>query len=46
VPAVLDALRELRPAAPVTELADVGHYAQIEAPRRLSVALRSLLAEL
>lgn len=35
-PAVLDALRELRPAAPVTELADLGHYPQLEDPRRIA----------
>jgi len=39
VPAILDGLRELRPAAPVTELADVGHYAQIEAPERVAAAV-------
>jgi len=31
-PHVLAGLRELRPAAPVTELADLGHYPQIEQP--------------
>jgi pimeloyl-ACP methyl ester carboxylesterase len=31
-PAVLAGLRELRPGAAVTELADVGHYPQLEAP--------------
>jgi pimeloyl-ACP methyl ester carboxylesterase len=38
-PAVLAALRELRPAAPVTELADVGHYVQIERPDLVASAL-------
>lgn len=31
-PNVLAGLRELRPQAPVTELPDLGHYPQIEAP--------------
>lgn len=38
---VLAALRELRPAAAVTELAGLGHYPQIEAPQRLLDDLRS-----
>ncbi|MGH7269195.1 MAG: alpha/beta fold hydrolase [Polyangiaceae bacterium] len=32
VPAVLDAVRELRPAAPVVRFPSLGHYPQIEAP--------------
>lgn len=36
---VLAGLRELRPSAAVTELAGVGHYPQIEAPKRLSEAI-------
>ena len=43
-PDVLEGLRELRPAAPVTEFADLGHYPQIEDPRRLAGALREALA--
>jgi pimeloyl-ACP methyl ester carboxylesterase len=33
VPAVLDAVLELRPLAPVTRLPELGHYPQIEDPR-------------
>jgi pimeloyl-ACP methyl ester carboxylesterase len=33
--AVLDALRELRPGVPVTELPDLGHYPQVEDPARI-----------
>jgi pimeloyl-ACP methyl ester carboxylesterase len=43
-PDVLGGLRELRPAAPVTEFADLGHYPQIEDPKRLTAALREALA--
>jgi pimeloyl-ACP methyl ester carboxylesterase len=39
VPAVLDGLRQLRPAAPVTELPDVGHYPQIEVPGELAAVI-------
>ena len=42
--AVLNGLRELRPHAPVTELAGVGHYPQLEAPGRLAGALDAALA--
>lgn len=42
-PAVLEGLRELRPRAPVAELADLGHYPQIEAPERLAEALGQAL---
>jgi pimeloyl-ACP methyl ester carboxylesterase len=43
-PAVLAAVRELRPAAPVTEWDDLGHYPQIEDPARVSATLGSALA--
>jgi pimeloyl-ACP methyl ester carboxylesterase len=36
---VLDALRELRPLAPVVELPDLGHYPQIEDPARIADAV-------
>ncbi len=36
---VLDALRELRPGVPVTELAELGHYPQLEDPTRMKEAL-------
>ena len=42
-PDVLGSLRELRPAAPVTEFEDLGHYPQIEDPGRLAGALREAL---
>src|SRR6266511_28744 len=38
--AVLDALRELRPGVPVTELPELGHYPQLEDPAALAAALR------
>jgi pimeloyl-ACP methyl ester carboxylesterase len=41
---VLEGLRELRPAVPVAELPDVGHYPQIEAPQRIAGAIEGLLA--
>ena len=41
--AVLDALRELRPRAPVSELHELGHYPQIEAPERVAEALLSAI---
>jgi pimeloyl-ACP methyl ester carboxylesterase len=34
--AVLDAVRELRPSAPVTAFDDLGHYPQLEAPERIA----------
>lgn len=37
--AVLAALRELRPEAPVSELPELAHYPQIEDPRRLARVL-------
>jgi pimeloyl-ACP methyl ester carboxylesterase len=40
---VLDALLELRPAAPLTRFEDLGHYPQIEDPRRVADALRVAL---
>jgi pimeloyl-ACP methyl ester carboxylesterase len=43
-PKVLEGLRELRPQAPVTELADLGHYPQIEDPPRLATALRDAVS--
>ncbi len=43
-PAVLEGLQGLRPAAPVTEFADLGHYPQIEDAQRLTGALRKALA--
>ena len=36
---VLDGVRELRPAAPLTRFDDLGHYPQIEDPSRLAAAL-------
>ncbi len=41
--AVLDGLRELRPAAPVVELTGVGHYPQIEVPDTFAAGARTLL---
>jgi len=40
---VLEAVRELRPQAPLTELSDLGHYPQIEDPVRLNGALQAAL---
>ncbi|HEX2359385.1 MAG TPA: alpha/beta hydrolase [Solirubrobacterales bacterium] len=40
---VLDGVRALRPAAPLTQLGGLGHYPQIEDPRRLARALRGSL---
>jgi pimeloyl-ACP methyl ester carboxylesterase len=42
--AVLDGLRRLRPAAPVTELPDLGHYPQLEAPDRIAAEIGELLS--
>lgn len=39
VPAVLDALRELRPQAPVQEIEEIGHYPQLEAPGVVASAI-------
>lgn len=44
-PAVLDALRELRPLAPVVELPDLGHYPQLEDPARIADAVLAALQE-
>jgi pimeloyl-ACP methyl ester carboxylesterase len=41
-PNVLAGLRELRPAAPVTELSDLGHYPQIEQPQRIGALIDDL----
>ena len=38
-PAVLEALRELRPHVPVSELHEVGHYVQIERPDLVAQAI-------
>jgi pimeloyl-ACP methyl ester carboxylesterase len=42
---VLDGVLELRPAAPLTRLEDLGHYPQIEDPERLAEVLRKALAD-
>lgn len=42
--AVLNAVLELRPQAPVTRFADLGHYPQIEDPGRVAEALQAALA--
>lgn len=39
-PAVLEAVRALRPEAPCEELPDLGHYPQLEDPARVAAALR------
>jgi pimeloyl-ACP methyl ester carboxylesterase len=41
---VLDAVLDLRPGAPVTRFEDLGHYPQIEDPRRVRDALQGALA--
>ena len=43
-PDVLAGLRELRPSVPVTELAGLGHYPQIEQPEAIAAAVRELLS--
>jgi pimeloyl-ACP methyl ester carboxylesterase len=43
---VLEAVRELRPAAPVDELPALGHYPQLESPARILASLHRLLASL
>jgi pimeloyl-ACP methyl ester carboxylesterase len=40
---VLDAVLELRPAAPLSRFEDLGHYPQIEDPLRVAEALRVAL---
>lgn len=42
-PHVLDGLRELRPAADVVELPELGHYPQLEDPDAFTTAMLSLL---
>jgi pimeloyl-ACP methyl ester carboxylesterase len=42
--AVLDAVLELRPAAPATRFEDLGHYPQIEDPEAVAGVLREALA--
>jgi pimeloyl-ACP methyl ester carboxylesterase len=42
-PAVLEALRDLRPGVPVTEFPELGHYPQVEDPSALAAALHELL---
>jgi pimeloyl-ACP methyl ester carboxylesterase len=42
-PTMLRAVRELRPAAPVTELPGLGHYPQIEDPAAIAGAVRRLV---
>ena len=41
-PCVLAGLRELRPAAPVAELPELGHYPQIEQPERIAALVEEL----
>jgi pimeloyl-ACP methyl ester carboxylesterase len=43
-PAVLEAVRELRPRAAVTDWAELGHYPQIEEPETVSELLEKVLA--
>ncbi|HEY6551411.1 MAG TPA: alpha/beta fold hydrolase [Solirubrobacterales bacterium] len=40
---VLAALRELRPAVPVTELPELAHYPQLEDPRQMAHVLRGVI---
>jgi pimeloyl-ACP methyl ester carboxylesterase len=42
--AVLDAVLELRPRAPLTRLPTLGHYPQIESPGRILAAIHRLVA--
>ncbi len=42
--AVLDALRELHPGVPVTELPGLGHYPQIEDPARMAGVVAAAVA--
>jgi pimeloyl-ACP methyl ester carboxylesterase len=41
---VLDAVTELRPAAPVTRFDDLGHYPQIEDPQRIADVLQATIS--
>lgn len=43
--AVLDAVRELRPRAPVTLMADLGHYPQIEDPESVTEIIERIAHE-
>jgi pimeloyl-ACP methyl ester carboxylesterase len=43
--AVLDAVTELRPHAPVTRLEGLGHYPQLEDPQALAEVVRGLVAD-
>ncbi len=43
---VLEAVRGLRPSVPVAELAELGHYPQIESPQAVARALRAQLGPL
>ena len=43
-PNVLAGLRELHPTAPVLELADLGHYPQIEEPARIAAVIEEVLS--
>jgi pimeloyl-ACP methyl ester carboxylesterase len=45
-PKVLQAVRELRPKAPLTEWEDLGHYPQIEDPERVDAVLRAVIGRL
>jgi pimeloyl-ACP methyl ester carboxylesterase len=43
-PCVLSGLRELRPAARVTQLPEAGHYPQIEQPETIAALVEELAA--
>lgn len=45
-PHVLSGLRGLRPASQVSELADLGHYPQIERPEAIALIIQDLLSAL
>jgi pimeloyl-ACP methyl ester carboxylesterase len=42
--AVLDALRDLRPAVPCEEMPELGHYPQLEDPERVAAAVLAAVA--
>jgi pimeloyl-ACP methyl ester carboxylesterase len=42
--AVLDAVTQLRPSAPVTRFAELGHYPQLEDPRTVAATIRTAAA--
>jgi pimeloyl-ACP methyl ester carboxylesterase len=46
IPSVLEGLKELHPGVPVTELAELGHYPQMEEPARIAEAVRAALLEI